>query len=332
MGKGNRKKKSSPADPPPTGEETPPDISEDQPAMPEGQMEEGELAEPPRTEGEESVEQTPAPPEELATEAEVIEQAPDEVEPVGESAPEGISKAEIEKKLGMKLPKEPVAAALKLAAALIEIRKERDEEVDKWKRIAAEYDNSRKRSERESRELLERERQRHMELASERVMLRMLHILDALDSAIAQASDVINTQVEQNMYKGMVGVRHLLLEVMESEGLIPVEAAPGTPFDPKVHEAVERVEVSSEATEGSYEVVKAEVQRGYQYQSGRVLQYSKVVVESASPMVGEEDAESLAEEAADVGDGAVASPDDSVSVEAEDGGGPEEGETPVDED
>ena len=337
MGNGNHEKQSSPAGPPPTGEEAPSDTSKDQPTATEEHIEEVESAEPPRAEGEEAVEGASVPSEGLTAEVDATEQASEEVEPVAEAVPEGINEADIKAVLGIKLPKDPGEAMRKLAATLIETRKERDEQVDKWKRIAAEYDNSRKRSERESRELLERERQRHMELASERVMLRMLHILDALDSAIAQASDVINTQAEQNMYKGMEGVRHLLLEVMESEGLFPVEATPGTPFDPKVHEAVERVEVSSEATEGSYEVVKAEVQRGYQYQSGRVLQYSKGVVESASPVAGEGATESLAEDAVqpdavDVGDGVVVPPDDSVSGVAEDGGGPEEGETPVGKD
>lgn len=329
-----RKPQTSPADPPPTEEETLPHASEDQMAAPGGQMEEGEPAGQPHAEGEEAVGQTSVPSEGLVAEAEVIEQAPEEVEPVEEAAPEGINEADIEAALGMKLPKDPGEAMRKLAAALIETRKERDEEVDKWKRIAAEYDNSRKRSERESRERLDRERQRHMELASERVMLRLLHVLDALDSALKVE---VNTTAEQYMRRGLEGVSHLLLEVMENEGVIPVEAAPGTPFDPEVHEAVQRVEAPSEATGGFYEVVRAEVQRGYRYRNGRVLQYSKVVVESPSPSEGEDTAESPAEDevqpdAADVGDGSVAPPDDSVSGVAEDGGGPEEGETPVGKD
>lgn len=334
MASWRRKQPTSPADPPPTEEESPPHASEDQLAATEEQIEETKSAEQPRAEGEAVVEQTSVPSEGLVAEAEVIEQAPEEVEPVEEAATEGINEADIEAALGMKLPKDSGEAMRKLAAALIETRKERDEEVDKWKRIAAEYDNSRKRSERESRERLDRERQRHMELASERVMLRLLHVLDALDSALKVE---VNTTAEQYMRRGLEGVSHLLLEVMENEGVIPVEAAPGTPFDPEVHEAVQRVEAPSEATGGFYEVVKAEVQRGYRYRNGRVLQYSKVVVESPSPSEGEDTAESPAEDevqpvAADVGDGSVASPDDSVSGVAEDGGGPEEGETPVGKD
>lgn len=324
MGKQNRKKQSSPADSPPTGEETPPDTSEDQPVMPEGQTEEGESAEQPRAEGEESVEQTPAPPEGLATEAEVIEQAPDEVEPVGESAPEGINEADIEAALGIKLPKDPGEAMRKLSAALIVTRKERDEQVDKWKRIAAEYDNSRKRSERESRERVDRDRHKSKEEASERLMLELVPILDALDSALK-----VEISTTESMRQGMKGVRHLLLEVMKREGLTLVDATPGMPFDSKVHYAL--------AAEGSGDVVKVELRRGYRYRSGNLLRPAEVEVGFASSTKGEDTAESLAEDAvqldaADVGDGSVASLDDSVSGDAEDGGGPEEGETPVGKD
>lgn len=319
-----RKPQTSPANPPPTGEEGSPDTSEDQLAVPEGQTEEVESAEPPRAEGEESVEQASAPSEGLAAEVEVIEQAPEEVEPVGESTPEGINEADIEAALGMKLPKDSGEAMRKLSAALIKTRKERDEEVDKWKRIAAEYDNSRKRSERESRERVDRDRHKSKEEASERLMLELVPILDALDSALK-----VEISTTESMRQGMEGVRHLLLEVMKREGLTLVDATPGMPFDSKVHYAL--------AAEGSGDVVKVELRRGYRYRSGKLLRPAEVEVGFASSTKGEDTAESLAEnavqsDAADVGDGAVVPPDDSVSGVAEDGGAPEEGETPVGKD
>lgn len=337
------KQPTPPADPPPTGEEVPPDPSEDRTegAAPEVSEEQTavESVEQPGAEGEEAVEQASAPFEGSTAEDETIEQAQEEVESVEEPAPEEISEADIEAALGMKLPKDPGEAMRKLSAALFETRKERDEEVDKWQRIAAEYDNSRKRSERESRELLVRERQQHIELASERMMEGLLPVLDALDSAIAHASEAINTPSEQNMYKGMEGIRYLLLEVMGREGLTLVEAAPGTPFDPAVHDA-KAVEEAGEAAEGASEVVRMELRRGYRYRSGRVLRPAEVEVGFDSPAAPEgegdtepsaEDEEAAQPDTADVGDGPVAV-DDSVSGEAEDGGGPEEGETPVDKD
>ena len=321
------KQPTPPADPSPTGEESPPGPSEDRTegAAPEVSEEQAAV---------ESVEQP------VAGGEEAVEQVQEEVESVGESAPEEIGGAGIEETLGMKLPKDPVQASLHLAAALIETRKERDEEVDKWQRIAAEYDNSRKRSEQESRERLVRERQQHIELASERMMEGLLPVLDALDSAIAHASEAISTPSEQNMYKGMEGIRYLLLEVMGREGLIPVEAALGTPFDPAVHDA-KAAEDAGEAAEGASEVIRVELRRGYRYRSGKVLRPAEVEVGFDSPAALEEegdtepsgeDEEAAQQDTADVGDGPVASSDDSASGEAVDGGGPEEGETPVDKD
>lgn len=337
------KQPTPPADPSPTGEESPPGPSEDRTegAAPEV-SEEQAAVEPvaqPGVEGEGAVEQASAPFEGSTAEDETIEQAQEEVELMEEPAPEGISEADIEAALGMKLPKDPGEAIRKLSAALFETRKERDEEVDKWQRIAAEYDNSRKRSEQESRERLVRERQQHIELASERIMEGLLPVLDALDSAIAHASEAINTPAEQNMYKGMEGIRYLLLEVMGREGLTLVEAAPGTPFDPAVHEA-KAAEDAGEAAEGASEVIRVELRRGYRYRSGKVLRPAEVEVGFDSPAAPEgegetepstEDGEAAQPDTADVGDGPVAV-DDSVSEEAVDGGGPEEGETPVDKD
>ena len=316
MGNRNHEKQSSPADPLPTGEESPSDASKDQPSAIEEHIEEMESAEQSRAEGEEAVEQASAPSEGLTAEVESTEQASEEVEPVAEATPEGINEADIEAVLRMKLPKDSGKAMRKLAAALIEARKERDEEVDKWKRVAAEYDNSRKR--------LEGERDRAMERASEGVMRELITILDAWDSALAIE---ISTTTEQKMHEGIEQIRQMVLRVLQKAELTLMEVEPGMPFDPEVHEAVL----------GSGDVVKAELRPGYRYRSGKVLRHSMVEVGVDSSVAEEGDTESLAEDAsqsdaADVGDGAVAQPDNPVSVEAEDGDGPEEGETPVDKD
>ena len=122
-----------------------------------------------------------------------------------------------------------------------------------------------------------REKQWHMERASERVIQGLIPILDTLDSALKV---VVSTTVEQYMRQGLEGVRHLLLEVMEREGLFPVEAVPGTPFDPAVHEAKA---AEDEEAEGTSPVVRAELRRGYRYRSGRVLRPAEVEVGFDSP-------------------------------------------------
>ena len=238
-------------------------------------------------------------------------------EVVSEVAPEEISKVEA-----------TVEAVREMAEAFIETRKERDEMKSNWVQTTADYDNYRKR--------VYRDRHKDIEQASERVMQELVRILDALDSALR--AEISPTAV-QNMRQGLEGVRHLLLEVMERESLIPVEAVPGTPFDPAVHEA-QAVEDAGEVAEDASTVVRVELRRGYRYRSGKVLRPAEVEVGFDSPAAPEgegdtepsaEDEEAAQPDTADVEDGPVAV-DDSVSGEAVDGVGMEEGETPVDKD
>ena len=301
------RRKSRRGGPPAAEGEAPPDPSEDQTATTEGQVVEAESVEQPRAEGEGTAEQISVPSEGITAEAEANEMASKEVDSVEEPVPKEISKA-----------KAAAAAVHELAEAFIETRNERDEMKGNWVQTTADYKNYRKR--------VDRDRHKSKEEASERLMLELVPILDALDSALKVE---ISTTAEQQMRQGLEGVRHLLLEVMKREGLTLVEVAPGMPFDPTVHNAL--------AAEGSGDVVKVELRRGYRYQSGKVLRHAEVEVGFASPAEERDIAESLAEDAVqpdavDVGDGVVVPPDDSVSGVAEDGGGPEEGETPVGKD
>lgn len=180
--------------------------------------------------------------------------------------------ADIQQALGMKVPKDPVKAVRKLATALIESRKERDQAVaerdvarDEQLRAVAEFANSRKR--------LQREKEVRVDQASERLAGEMLPALDAMDAALAIE---VQTPAEQQMREGLEAVRHLLLAALGREGLIPIDAAPGTPFDPAVHEAALMAEGSGE---GSGEMaVHAELRRGYRFRSGKVIRISLVSV------------------------------------------------------
>ncbi len=199
-------------------------------------------------------------------------------EPVAEEPGEGkadgrkIVGADILKALGIKVPKDSVKAARKLATALIESRKERDQAVaerdvarDEQLRAVAEFANSRKR--------LQREKEVRVDQASERLAGEMLPALDAMDAALAIE---VQTPAEQQMREGLEAVRHLLLAALGREGLIPIDAAPGTPFDPAVHEAALMAEGSGE---GSGEMaVHAELRRGYRFRSGKVIRISLVSV------------------------------------------------------
>lgn len=143
----------------------------------------------------------------------------------------------------------------RLREELEAVRRERDEYLDTLKRLKAEFENSRKRQ--------ERERERIVELASERLVRELLPVLDNLERALESEGDI---------REGVRATRDQLLGVLEEEGLIPV-ASDGQRFDPSVHEAV-MSQPSEEHEEG---VIVQTFQRGYLL-NGKPIRPAKVVV------------------------------------------------------
>jgi molecular chaperone GrpE len=135
------------------------------------------------------------------------------------------------------------------------VSRERDQYLDSLRRLKAEFDNSRKRQ--------ERERTRILESASEKLVQELLPVLDNLDRALESEGDI---------REGVQATRGQLAEVLANEGLLPV-ASDGQPFDPNVHEAV-MGQPSDEHEEGT---VLQTFQRGYLL-NGRAIRPAKVVV------------------------------------------------------
>lgn len=135
------------------------------------------------------------------------------------------------------------------------VSRERDQYLDSLRRLKAEFDNSRKRQ--------ERERSRILESASEKLVQELLPVLDNLDRALESEGDI---------REGVQATRGQLAEVLANEGLLPV-ASDGQPFDPNVHEAV-MGQPSDEHEEGT---VLQTFQRGYLL-NGRAIRPAKVVV------------------------------------------------------
>lgn len=161
--------------------------------------------------------------------------------------------------MGLSLPDDPAEANALLVREVEEARQEAGELLANLQRVAAEFDNFRKRTERDQRENVQR--------ASQRVIESLLPILDSLDAALTiQAT----TEVEQKMLEGMRGTEALLLDALAAEGCERIDAL-GTAFDPAVHEAVQVV-----PGEGD-QVVEQELRRGY-VMRGRVIRPSLVVV------------------------------------------------------
>lgn len=165
--------------------------------------------------------------------------------------------------LGLDLPDDPEDARDLL---LIEVEKARDDAsiyLDDLKRVAADFDNYRKRSLREQAATLER--------ATERVVQGLMPVLDSFDAALATEP---KTDGERQIYLGLLNTREQLLKALEAEGL-EVIATIGEPFDPNVHEA-------AGAPAGNGELVVAEeVRRGYKL-NGRVIRAALVVLENTT--------------------------------------------------
>ncbi|MDP8950180.1 MAG: nucleotide exchange factor GrpE [Actinomycetota bacterium] len=134
-------------------------------------------------------------------------------------------------------------------------RRERDEYLDALRRLKAEFENSRKRQ--------ERERARILETASERLVGELLPVLDNLDRAL---------EAEGDIHEGVQAIRDQLVAALGKEGLLPV-ASDGQPFDPNVHEAV-MSQPSDEYEEGT---ILQTFQRGYLL-NGKPIRPAKVVV------------------------------------------------------
>jgi molecular chaperone GrpE len=127
---------------------------------------------------------------------------------------------------------------------LEELRREKDALQDRLLRTAAEFDNYRKRVDRERRDLAEH--------TAADVVSELLPIIDNLERALAAASDT------DPLRKGVELILKQMLDLLRKRGVKPIEAL-GADFDPNFHQAVIH-EASSEHREGE---VMEELQRGY---------------------------------------------------------------------
>jgi molecular chaperone GrpE len=127
---------------------------------------------------------------------------------------------------------------------LEELRREKDALQDRLLRSAAEFDNYRKRVDRERRDLAE--------YTAADVMKELLPVVDNLERALAAAGE------GDPLRKGVELILKQIQDLLRKRGVKPIEAL-GADFDPNFHEAVIH-EASSEHREG--EVIE-ELQRGY---------------------------------------------------------------------
>jgi molecular chaperone GrpE len=141
---------------------------------------------------------------------------------------------------------------------------ERDQYLDALQRLKAEFDNYRRRT--------ERDRQAVVEGAQREVVRGLLPVMDNLERAVAALGDQ-GTEI----VAGLEMVRGQLAGLLAGHGVEEI-AAHGEAFDPNVHEAVAQIP-SDEHPDGA--VVEV-IEKGYRV-SDHVLRPSRVVVASVPP-------------------------------------------------
>jgi molecular chaperone GrpE len=143
------------------------------------------------------------------------------------------------------------------------------EHLDDLKRLAAEFENYKKRTAREQASLSAR--------AAERLVKELLPIVDDLERALVAAEEHQEAQLEE----GVRLVHRQLAAALEREGLAEIEV--DGKFDPHVHEAL--LSQPSDADEGS--VIEV-LQKGYRL-GDRVLRPARVVVAAPKEADGDGD-------------------------------------------
>lgn len=150
---------------------------------------------------------------------------------------------------------------LTLEAELKQSKDQSNEHFAHLQRLQAEFDNYRKRTQKEKEETVK--------YAAERIIEAMIPILDNFERAVNSTK----TNQDFNAFaQGIEMISKQMQNTLAREGLTVIEAV-GQPFDPKLHEAV--LQVESEEYPGN--TVVEELQKGY-YLKEKVLRPSMVKV------------------------------------------------------
>jgi len=147
----------------------------------------------------------------------------------------------------------------------IEALEEKNQELnDKYLRLYSEFDNYRKRTQKERLELLKN--------ASQEIITELLPVLDDFDRAMKSFS--VGQNNEESL-KGIELIYNKLLNLLTQKGLEPMNAM-GKDFDTDFHEAITNIPAADESQKGKVVDV---IQKGYLL-NGKIIRFAKVVVGS----------------------------------------------------
>jgi molecular chaperone GrpE len=145
-----------------------------------------------------------------------------------------------------------------LAAERDQLAAEKAELHDRMLRSRAEFDNFRRRA--------ERERSEYLQFAGMETVREILPIVDDFERALKVET------ADRDYAKGVELIYHRMLDALKKMGLEPIETA-GKMFDPNLHQAVERVQTE----DAEDQAIVGEFQRGYNFK-GKLLRPAMVKV------------------------------------------------------
>lgn len=139
-----------------------------------------------------------------------------------------------------------------------------DELNDKYMRTFAEFDNFRKRSEKEKAAMFE--------VGAKSIIEKILPVVDSFERGLGTLSE---EEIAANPFAdGMDKVYKQMVKALEEVGVTPIEAV-GKEFDPNLHNAV----MHGDDDQYGENIVSEEFQKGYMYRD-TVVRYSMVKVEN----------------------------------------------------
>lgn len=132
---------------------------------------------------------------------------------------------------------------------------------DKYKRLLAEFDNFRKRSEKESKMMID--------FGASMILTKILPIVDNFERALKTLPEEIK---ENSFEDGIDKIYKQILKTFEDLGVKSIDAV-GKPFDPNLHNAV----MTDDKEDAEVDTITEELQKGYTYKD-QVLRHSMVKV------------------------------------------------------
>lgn len=148
-----------------------------------------------------------------------------------------------------------------------ELKKKVEDNMNGWKRALADYENYKKRSEEDKKELVQ--------YACENLILEILPVLDNFQSAYKS----LPKNLEGNSWaEGIRYIKDQLENVLKNNGIEVIKSV-GEKFDPEIHEAIEKVKSkgSTNAIGDKKDMVVEEVVKGYRMK-GKVIRAAKVKI------------------------------------------------------